>query len=202
MKCIIADDHALYRAGLRLTFESIAPDAEIIEAASYTEVTDVLKTHHDADLLSMDLNMPKMNGLQGLEKIRQKYPDISTMVISMHEDPVTISSALELGVSGYVPKSRSIECVNRAIRTILEGDRYIPQEVMAQSSQQDQPYWTKRQRGVLELIKQGKSNQEISNELYISVSTVKMHVGAIMEKLQVKNRTQVVVASMKDNNHL
>jgi len=189
MKIILADDHALFREGLR---SMLGPDAICYEAASLQETLTLLEVHPDTRLILMDLNMPGMVNFQGVEEVRSCYPDIPLIIVSMHCDPEIIQAALSHGISGYIPKTHNFESMQRAIDLVLSGTPYVPQEALAHSTQTTQ--LTRRQQDIYELLMKGKSNQEIADELCISLSTVKMHVSTVLERIGVKNRAQLLAA--------
>jgi len=192
MKIILADDHALFREGLRSMLE---PNAVCYEAASLQETLTLLECHPDSRLILMDLNMPGMVSFQGVEKVRNHYPDIPLIIVSMHCEPSIIQMALSHGISGYIPKTHNFESMQRAIDLVLGGTPYVPQEALAHNRTPPQKAkLTQRQQDIYELLMQGRSNQEIADELCISLSTVKMHVSTVLERVGVKNRTQLLAA--------
>lgn len=194
MKIILADDHSLFREGLRSMLE---PDAVCYEASSLPEMLDLLQDHPDAGLILMDLKMPGMVDFQGLETVRELHPDTPLIIVSMHCEPDVIQTTLSCGVSGYIPKTHSFESMRRAIDLVLSGTPYVPQEALldVNSPLSKTSKLTRRQLDVYERLIKGKTNQEIADELYISLSTVKMHVSTVLEKAGAKNRTQLLAAN-------
>jgi len=193
MKIILADDHALFREGLRGMLE---PEAVCYEASSLQETLTLLELHPDTRLILMDLNMPGMVNFQGLEEVRSRYPDIPLIIVSMHCEPSIIQAALSHGISGYIPKTHNFESMQRAVDLVLGGTPYVPQEALAHSSSTlpQKVKLTQRQQDTYELLMKGRSNQEIADELCISLSTVKMHVSTVLERVGAKNRTQLLAA--------
>ena len=193
MKIILADDHSLFREGLRSMLE---PDALCYEAASLPEMLALLELHPEVGLILMDLNMPGMVDFQGLEEVRRRYPDIPLIVVSMYCEADVIQAALSHGISGYIPKTHNFESMQHAIDLVLSGSPYIPQEALIYDVRAPSlpAQLTRRQRDVYELLMKGKTNQEIASELCISLSTVKMHVSTVLERVGVKNRTQLLAA--------
>jgi DNA-binding NarL/FixJ family response regulator len=191
MKIILADDHPLFRDGLR---SMLGSEANCHEASNLNEILIHLELHSDTKLILMALNMPGMDGFDGLKKVRRLYPEIPLIVVSMHCDPAIIRTAFSHGASGYIPKTHSFECMQKAIDLVLSGSPYIPQEALANGNSGDSPaiHLTRRQKDIYALLMQGKSNQEIADSLCISLSTVKMHVGSVLEKAGVKNRSQLL----------
>ncbi|MEJ2622108.1 MAG: response regulator transcription factor [Candidatus Thiodiazotropha sp.] len=191
MKIILADDHSLFRDGIRSMLES---EATCYEADCYEQTLSQLKTHPDAKLLLMDLKMPGMDNFKSLIEIRQLYPEIPLIVVSMHCEPEIIQLALSYGISGYIPKTHTFESMQKAIDLVLSGVQYIPQEALsfANSATTEPNRLTKRQKEIYLLLMQGKTNQEIADELYISLSTVKMHVSTVLKNTGAKNRSQLL----------
>ncbi len=194
MKIILADDHHLFRDGLRTMLE---PEAVCHEASSLQETLDILTAHPDAGLILMDLKMPGMVNFRGIEEVRRRHPRIPLVVVSMHDDPAIINEALSHGVSGYIPKTHSFDSMRKAIDLVLTGATYVPQEMLhptVGAPARSKIPLTRRQREIYELLMQGKSNQQIADELCISLSTVKMHVGTVLEKAGVNSRAQLLAA--------
>jgi len=193
MKIILADDHSLFRDGLR---SMLGSDACCHEASSLEEMLIQLEAHSDAELILMDLNMPGMDGFDGLKQVRGLYPDIPLIVVSMHCEQGIIQEALSHGVAGYIPKTHSFESMQKAIDLALSGTPYVPQEILDCGSTDATPAikLTRRQKDIYALLMQGKSNQEIADKLFISLSTVKMHVSTVLGKTGVKNRAQLLAS--------
>ena len=191
MKIILADDHALFRQGLRTLLE---PLGDCLEASDLGEMLDLLEKHPEVELILMDLKMPGLDDLETLSQVRRQYPRTPLIVVSMHEEPEIIRAVLALGVSGYIPKSHTFESMRRAIDLVLSGSPYVPQEALEHPATTNPAtiQLTHRQKEIHALLMQGKSNQEIADTLHISLSTVKMHVGMVLEKFKVKSRAQLM----------
>lgn len=212
MKLLIADDHDLFRDGLRLLLETHFPDASISEAADFTAALQLVQTDV-FDLILTDLGMPGMDGEIGVKALVDKAPDMKVMVISGREDPDQIDRLLSLGVSGYIPKSSTSDLTMVALRLTLSGGVYLPPVLLQENAgatgydepavQEQDPLeglpLTPRQKEITELLATGKSNAVIAYELGISEGTVRIHVSAVLRALGVFNRTQVaaVVANHK-----
>lgn len=204
MKILIADDHALFRDGLALRLEEIAPDAVIAQASSYAQVFKILKTEPDTDVLILDIEMPDLPWLESLRQIRQAAPKTKIIVISASEDSRTVRTVLATGVKGYIPKRSEIKVINNALKLIIEGGSYVPPNLLENASQNTISgrnigikTLTNRQSQVLDLIAQGKSNKQIAYDMGVSESTVKLHINALLRSLHVSNRTQAVVTAQK-----
>ncbi len=199
---IVADDHPLFRKALRQTVEAAFDAAVIVEAGNLDEVTGALSAHVDADLVLFDLNMPGARGFSGLIYLRAQYPEIPVCIVSATEDAATIRNAIALGASGYVPKSGSTEQIREAISAILAGDTWLPETVDLRAAPDEDLELTNRLRSltpqqvrVLMMLSEGLLNKQIAYELGVSEATVKAHVSAILQKLQVENRTKAVLVA-------
>ncbi len=199
---IVADDHPLFRKALRQTVEAAFDAADIVEAGNLDEVTDALSARVDADLVLFDLNMPGAHGFSGLIYLRAQFPEIPVCIVSATEDAATIRNAMALGASGYVPKSGSTEQIREAISAILAGDTWLPETVDLRAAPDEDLELTNRLRSltpqqvrVLMMLSEGLLNKQIAYELGVSEATVKAHVSAILQKLQVENRTKAVLVA-------
>lgn len=203
MRIVLADDHELVRSGLRFYLERLAPEVSIVEAATLEEAMAAAKTA-PTDLIILDLTMPGMNGISGLEQMRTRYPNVPLVVLSGRTGREDIMGALNRGANGYLPKTLSGKAMLAALRLVLSGETYIPSILMddrgrSQGRGQDRSSnapaldaLTEREHDVLDFLCQGKSNKEIARDLAIREVTVKVHVGNIMRKLSASNRTQAV----------
>jgi DNA-binding NarL/FixJ family response regulator len=207
MKITIADDHPLVRDSLRVVIEGLFPDVCVYEAATADEVVALLKADPDIEILLLDLVMPGAHGLDLLKTVCAEYSTLKVIVLSASENPVDIRKALDTGASGYVPKISSPPVIISAIRLVLEGGVYIPQELLkagpddfaqrlrAAGDEYSQASITPRQNDVLRLLATGKSNKEIARKLNLSEHTVKIHVASLLRALGVTNRTQAALAA-------
>ncbi|MDE0956076.1 MAG: response regulator transcription factor [Pseudomonadales bacterium] len=202
LRILIADDHALVRGGLALVVGMAAPDCTVFEANSYDQVIEVLSNQPDIDLMMLDLMMPGMDITTSLASIRNQWPDVPIIVVSVRDDIDSIRTTMATGVSGYIPKSLPPNVTLSAIKLILEGGIYVPPHVLNFSDGVTTPppneqkesteSLTRRQKDVLELMQTGLSNQAIADQLELTLPTIKMHVSALFKRLQVKNRTEAV----------
>ncbi|GAC1519726.1 MAG: response regulator transcription factor [Vulcanimicrobiaceae bacterium] len=198
-RVLIADDHPLFREALRAVVARVAPDASFVEAASRRELL-ALTASGAFDLIFVDLVMPGGDHFAELEALRRRRPDTATIVISSRHDWATIRRAMACGISGYIPKSSSTATMETAIRCILAGDVYVPQDArgidpgVERATTVCEPL-TPRQSDVLEQLRRGRSNRQIASDLGIEEVTVKVHISAILRKLHVKNRLQAILAS-------
>jgi DNA-binding NarL/FixJ family response regulator len=204
MKALLADDHVIFRQGLRALFESIDSSAIFLEADSYTSALDVSKSCDDLTIIVVDLRMPGANGVEGLRSLRKRFPTVPIFVLSASEDADDVFQALQAGAAGYLAKSASAETLIEALRVVLVGGIYVPRSLVAvrdlaspgRSGAQDADgKLTPRQFEVLQLLAEGYSNKEIAARLGTSDGTVKAHVSAIMRQLGVRNRVQLLLAA-------
>ena len=202
---VVADDHPLFRKALRQMVETAFTTVEIIEAGNLDEVTESVSARRgDIDLVLFDLNMPGVRGFSGLMFVRAQYPEVPVCVISGSEEPATIRNAMALGASGFVPKSGSTDQVKSAIEAILQGDTWLPDGFDIGSADDEDTQLTRRlssltpqQVRVLMMLSEGLLNKQIAYELGVSEATVKAHVSAILQKLQVENRTKAVLVASR-----
>ena len=202
-RIIIVDDHPLFRAALRQTLSGGDPSIAVEEAADLTEVNTALGADRDCDLVLLDLNMPGTRGFSGLLLLRAQFPEIPVMIISAVEDGGVIRRAFELGAAGYLHKSVGPADIRRAIETVLSGEVYVPEGMDLPADDAQSALMlrlaslTPQQIRVLMMLSDGLMNKQIAYELSISEATVKAHVSAILQKLDVDSRTQAVIAASK-----
>ena len=201
-RIIIVDDHLLFRDALNNSLTHAFGDITTRQCGSLAELIELLKDDSDVDLLLLDLNMPGVQGFSGLLFLRAQYPSIPVLIVSATGDPATISRALNFGASGFVPKSRPIEEIRSAVQAVVDGDIWIPPDIdltSAQSSEEEQlveklASLTPQQVRALVMLGDGLLNKQIAFELGVSEATIKAHVSAILQKLNVDSRTQAVIA--------
>jgi len=202
-RIIIVDDHPLFRAALRQTLASGDPSIAVEEAGDLAALSAALEADRDCDLVLLDLNMPGARGFSGLLLLRAQYPEIPVMIVTAVEDGNVIRRAFELGASGYLHKSVGPADIRRAIETVLSGEVFIPEglEIPDEDSQsalmRRLATLTPQQIRVLMMLSDGLMNKQIAYELSISEATVKAHVSAILQKLDVDSRTQAVIAASR-----
>lgn len=204
-RIIIVDDHPLFREALRQTLAAADPTTVIEEAGDLAGLFAALTADRDADLVLLDLNMPGARGFSGLLLLRAEYPDVPVMIVSAVEEGATIRRAFDLGASGYLGKSAGPAEIREAIDTVLAGDIRVPEDVAlaaadpraaeSQALLRKLATLTPQQLRVLMMLKDGLMNKQIAYALSISEATVKAHVSAILQKLDVDSRTQAVIAA-------
>ena len=204
MCILIADDHPLFRAALRSAVTQAEHRAEIVEAEDLAGVLATLEAAPDTDLVLLDLHMRDSHGLTGLAALRAQFPAVAVLVVSASEDIAVVRRALDHGAVGFVPKSTPPADIIVAIRSVLDGERWVPSALAraldaAASDPADAALaarlarLTGQQFRVLAQIGEGRLNKQIADSLGIQERTVKAHVSAIFEKLGVRNRTQASV---------
>jgi len=208
----IVDDHQLVREGLRDLLED-APDIEVVGEATNGREALLLCSRLQPDLVLMDVRMPEMDGLAATRELKQRQPEISVMMVTMHENPDYLLEALKAGAAGYVLKDGLRQEVVTAVRRVREGESSLDPELAtrllrrlaAEDHGEARPaegglqsdVLTPRELEVLGLVQRGRSNREVAEDLFISRGTVKRHIENIMAKLGVSDRTQAVVKALQ-----
>ena len=220
MKILLADDHTLFRDALIQYLERAEPDMRITLAKDYHEAEKILERDSFFSLIILDLRMPGMNGLKGLQTIREKHPELRVALMSGVAAPEDVQAAIEMGAVGYFPKTLSGKALLQAIQLVLSGEHFIPidqrtNRVMP-SHYADAPNaitsisvggsrkegkiktlqdikLTPRENEVLQYLMDGASNKDIAEDLGLQVVTVKLHVRGICRKFSAKNRTQAAM---------
>jgi DNA-binding NarL/FixJ family response regulator len=201
---LIADDHPFFRAALQQAARDALGDVELFEAGSLETVLTTLDAQPQVDLVLLDLHMPGNHGLAGLAAVRAQYPGVAVIVVSANDDPRVVRRALDHGAAGYLPKSAGLDDLRDAIRTVLACQTWLPASLRAtvaraQSSPGDAALASRlaslspQQFRVLTLVAEGLLNKQIADRLDVQERTVKAHLSAIFERLDVRNRTQAGV---------
>ena len=203
-RILVADDHPLYRQALIQAVRGVIDDAVIDEADDLEAARLSLSTNGDTDLVLLDLHMPGSHGLMGLASLRAEHPGVAVVMISAHEDPVTIRRALAYGAAGYMTKRADLAELQNGIRAVLACEQWLPPTLRDAVSNTkihsgDAANATllaslsPQQFKVLVHVANGRLNKQIADDLGIQERTVKAHMSAIFEKLGVRNRTQAGV---------
>lgn len=203
LRVLIADDHPLFRKGMRTLLESM-PDIVVAgEATTGAQAIERAVALHP-DLVLMDLQMPEGGGLEATRQITAVDPQIFILVVTLFEDDDSVFAALRAGARGYILKDADEEEIMRAIRAIGKGEAIFSPAIAArlmdyfastraEASQEIFPELTEREREILQLIARGESNATIADQLSISLKTVRNHVSNIYNKLQVADRAQAAI---------
>jgi len=203
---IVADDHPLFRTAIKEALQASQGETTFLEASSFETLQELVEKNQDVDLVLLDLHMPGVSGFAGLVYLCKRYPSVPVVMISANEDPLVIQRALDHGAAGFIPKSSNIKTITDAIGKILMGEIWAPESTqpnlpgrnvseLALAERMSQ--LTPQQFKVLMMMSQGLLNKQIAYAMSISEATVKAHVTAIMNKLDVSNRTQAVLAASK-----
>lgn len=214
-RILIADDHAIFRSGLRLTLERLDAPSMIHDADSVAGLFKLIGAYPKSDIsiVIVDLQMPGMDGTAGISDIRRRLRQTPILVLSASEAADDIFQSLAAGASGYIAKSASAEKLFEAINTVRAGGVSVPRDLLAGTTIASVPtkppsssthrdelatrirLLTPRQTEVLDSLAHGHSNKEIAYLLNMNEGTVKAHVSAIMRQLNVRNRVQIVRAA-------
>ena len=203
VRVLIADDHPLFREGMRGRLDRVADVAVVGEAASGDEAVELVHKL-EPHIILMDIKMPGLNGIEATREIQRANPQIGILVLTMFEDDDSVFAAMRAGAKGYLLKDSGGEGVVHAIRAVASGEAVFGPGVAeriigyfsaprAAAPQRAFPELTEREEEVLSLVAQGKSNREIARQLFVSLKTVRNHVSNILLKLQVADRAQAVI---------
>jgi two-component system response regulator NreC len=202
IRLLIADDHTIFRAGVRLLLEA-ETDIEVVgEALNGEEAAQMAEALHP-DLILMDIGMPGTNGLEATRQIKARFPDIHILVLTMHRSDEYFFEMLKAGASGYLLKAAETSELIGAIRAVARGEVFL-YPTMARQLLQDylqrlndpnetgQPTLTPREKEILRLLAEGHSNKEIADKLVVSPSTIHSHRTNLMQKLNLSSRYELI----------
>jgi DNA-binding NarL/FixJ family response regulator len=210
IRTLIADDHSLMRQGLKQILE-IEDDIEVVGLAADGEDAIAKCLELKPDIVLMDINMPNMNGIQALRRIRDMGLDIKIIMLTIHDDREYLFETVNIGAEGYVLKDAESSSLINAIRSVYEGDSYIHPSLASEfvkeykkrgrgsAKELGKENLTRREYEVLTLIAEGLNSKEIAEKLFISEKTVKNHVSNILKKIGVSDRTQAAIYAFKHN---
>lgn len=208
MKILLADDHPLFREGVKHVLMLLGDVISIVDAHDYPSLFAEAAAHPDLDLVLADLYMPGMGGHEGVAEFRSQFPDMPLVIMTASESRDDARRALASGALGYVLKSSPSQEMLDALIRVLDGGIYVPPILESDTGQTDAPaclmpfsnqgiHLTRRQIEVFKLLLQGKPNKTIARELDLSEGTVKIHVAAIFRALGVANRTEAAIAAQR-----
>lgn len=205
---MIADDHAMIREGLKQLLELDGEIRVINEAGNGEECLNKVELVNP-DVLLLDINMPKKNGLEVLEILKERGCTTKILILTIHNEVEYLAKAVKIGINGYVLKDSPAETLKKAIFTVYNGDTFIQpslanvleaeMENKTKKLMEKENDLTKREVEVLCLLAEGLYNKEIAFQLNISEKTVKNHVSSIFRKIDVADRTQAAVYAIKNN---
>lgn len=206
MRILFADDHALIRESLKPYLLKLAEDCHVTEAGTLNEA--LAKAAEPWDLILLDLQMPGVDGFEGLDKIKSLRPETPIVILSGYYDKRTVQAALDRGAAGFVPKSATGKTLVRALQAVFDGERFIPSSILedidapsifdrgrkAGPSPADSPLnkLTDREAQVLRLLIAGKTNKQIAIDLDLQEITVKIHLRNSYKKIGAGNRADAV----------
>ncbi|MDR2872158.1 MAG: response regulator transcription factor [Xanthomonadaceae bacterium] len=198
LKILIADDHPLFRVAIRQALQDALAPKEVIEAHSASTLASAIEAISDTGLVLLDLAIPGARGFSSLVWLRSERPDIPVIVISSSELPRIVRRAQQFGAAGFIPKSSPVETIGTAVRAVMSGDVWFP-PLTVEHSENDARLiaglsrLTPQQFRVLMLMAEGLLNKQIATVLGLAENTVKIHVTAILSKLNCRSRTQAAI---------
>lgn len=207
IRVLIADDHALFREGLRALLATL-PDIEVVAEAADGETALAQVAGSQPQVVLMDINMPGLNGIEATRRILHAHPNLGIIMVTMLEDDASVFAAMKAGARGYVLKGARHEDILQAIRAVAAGQALFGSAIAARMMSffqglesapkptgpaADFPELTDREREVLQLMAQGRSNKDIADQLVITGKTVSNHITNIFSKLQVADRAQAIL---------
>lgn len=203
---LFADDHEMVRIGVS-AYLSAQPDIDVIAEADDGAKAVQLALELKPDIILMDLVMKEMDGIEATRQIIERWPDAKIIIVTSFLDDEKVYPALEAGATSYMLKTSKASEIAKAIRSTYDGQSILEPEVTGKimtrmRNKSEEPLHdqlTGREKEILLLIAKGKTNQEIADDLYIALKTVKVHVSNILGKLQVQDRTQAVIYAFKNN---
>ncbi|WP_304654203.1 response regulator [Halobacillus shinanisalinarum] len=217
-RLVLIEDHKLFREGVKRILDFESSFEVIAEGDDGTAAFDLIEKNNP-DIVLMDISMPDMNGIEATAKIKDRYPDLKMIILSIHDDENYVTHALKSGAHGYLLKEMDSDALIEAIKVVANGGSYLhpkvthslmaeyhrllesPGENSYQTVQYRKPLHllTRRECEVLQLLADGSSNRGLAESLYISEKTFKNHVSNILHKMKVNDRTQAVVTAIRSN---
>lgn len=207
IRIIISDDHALIREGLKQLLE-FDGDISVIEEAANGEECIEKVVRYNPDVLLLDINMPKKNGIEVLENIRDRGLNQKVIILTVHNEVEYMLKAMDLSVNGYILKDSCSSEIKQAIYTVMKGEVFIQKELVPELNskllkrdidKEKIKSLTNRELEILKLVSNGQSNKDLASALNISERTVKNHLSSLFKKIDVEDRTQAAVFAIKND---
>jgi two-component system, NarL family, nitrate/nitrite response regulator NarL len=205
MRFLIIDDHPMLREGVAAVLRQLASEVEVLHAAHGSQGLEIAQAHPSLDAVLVDIRLVGMTGIEVVEQLHARDPNLPLIVLSSSEDPMDVRRALAAGALGYCPKSAGHATLLAAVRVVLSGEVYLPPFMLHAESvpaaleplalSEPNKGITARQMEVLHLLCEGRPNKDIARRLAMQEKTVKAHVTAIFRALKVVNRVQAVAAA-------
>jgi len=212
VRIVLADDHRLVVEAIQSLLSSLDPEIEVVQAASFSEAAKKLAEDDVVDLVVLDLNMPGMNGVEGIRIMGEKHPQLPVVILSGQAGAEQVREVLKAGARGFIPKDLGGKGMLRALELVLSGEIFVPALALEKgieevkggagtntefSSENPLSSLTPRERQVLALLIEGQSNKAIADRLGLKPITAAFHVRGIFRKLNVANRTEAVITAIK-----
>ncbi len=207
---LIVEDHELTRFGLKTAFESCEYIDTILEAESGESALELLE-QNSVDLIIMDLGLPGMNGVEATKIIKKQNPEIKVVVLTSHNEVQEVLNSLKAGANAYCSKEINPKRLTEVVQSVLDGASWFDPSIahivleaaskfqQEESAKPEKDYGlTSREAQILKLITEGYSNNEIANQLFVSINTTKAHVASILQKLEVDDRLQAALKALKE----
>ena len=207
---LIVEDHELTRFGLKTAFESCEFIDTLLEAESGESALELLE-QNSVDLIIMDLGLPGMNGVEATKIIKKQNPEIKVVVLTSHNEVQEVLNSLKAGANAYCSKEINPKRLTEVVQSVLDGASWFDPSIahivleaaskfqQEESAKPEKDYGlTSRETQILKLITEGYSNNEIANQLFVSINTTKAHVASILQKLEVDDRLQAALKALKE----
>jgi DNA-binding NarL/FixJ family response regulator len=194
VKVLLVDDHALFRAGMRMLLAALGEGATVLEASTADEALALLDANHDIDVCLLDLSLKGDSSLMPLQRIKEAAPAVAVVIVSAAEDNATVRACLDAGAMSFIPKSLGPDVLTQALQHVLAGTIYLPDHVSeGMAAPPAARALTPRQFEVLHALSRGLPTKLIARELGLSEHTVKEHITLVFQALGAKNRTEAVI---------
>jgi DNA-binding NarL/FixJ family response regulator len=198
MEILIVDDHALFRAGLRMLLAAIGRNICCLEAADVNEALAIIAQHPDLTLCLLDLSLKNENGFDAIHKIKMSAPTVAVVVVSGADDSATIRNCIDAGAMSFIPKSVPPEVLTQALQHVLEGAVYLPEQIVSVMEEtHERAPLSPRQMQVLQCLSRGLPTKLIARELELSEHTIKEYIALIFQALGARNRTEAVIKASR-----